>query len=630
MLDSFSIQSVKIIEDAKKIAEESSSKIVGSEHLLIAMFKTPDSICHFLLSELKISLEDIRKVLEKMVVIHKVEHPNITFTSKFQEIILNAKDLAMKCKSDYVYDEHMFYSLLELKDSVAYEILEMLNIDIPEMMDDIEEIFNFFDNDYDNKEQPFPFLKKIKKEGQPHPYIKRKDYIEQIIYILKKKQKNNPLLIGNAGVGKTAIVEGLASFLKDDAIYELELGSIVAGTKYRGELEEKLIKAMDFIKDENAILFIDEIHNIVGAGSNDGSLDIANILKPYLSSSKIKTIGATTLEEYYRYINKDKALTRRFQNIFIDEPTKAETLKILRKIKKYYEEYHNVKYSDELLQEIIRKSDIYIPNRVFPDKAIDVMDEVGAISNYHKIKNIEKVVDKVIHNMNGITPKTVKQIINEELNYPDLVEYYIRFIEKEEKIKNIVVAEVEKNFNIEPLLDDIINVFGVKKEIYLEIDLEGYSDYTSLNNLVGSSKGYVGYEHGGILLEHIYKYPLSIIYFKNISCAHYSIISYIDKIIQNSFVIDNKNRKISLSNTIFVLEENNRIHAKIGFKKSKEDSSKQKIDIKLKNKSNEKECKISERLVKKYNLKNIDKSDNIYKVIENTQRQRLKQKILQK
>ena len=350
MLESFSVQAVKIIEDAKEIADASSSKIVGSEHLLIAMFKTPDSICHFLLSEVNISLEDINKTLEKMVVLHKVEHPNITFTSKFQEIILNAKELAIKCKSDYVYDEHIFYSLLELKDSVGYEILVMLNIDIEDMMEDIEEIFNFFGENYDTKEQPFPFLKKIKKDKQPHPYIKRKDYIEQIIYILRKKQKNNPLLIGNAGVGKTAIVEGLSNILKDEKIYELELGSIVAGTKYRGELEEKLLKAMDFIREEKAILFIDEIHNIVGAGSNDGSLDVANILKPFLSSTKIKVIGATTLEEYYRFINKDKALTRRFQTIFIEEPSKEETLKILRKIKRYYEEYHKVKYSDEELR----------------------------------------------------------------------------------------------------------------------------------------------------------------------------------------------------------------------------------------------------------------------------------------
>lgn len=620
MLESFSVQAVKIIEDAKKIADASKSNIVGSEHLLIAMYQTPDSICHFLLTELNISLEDINKTLEKMVVLHKVEHPNITFTSRFQEIILNAKELAIRCKSDYVYDEHLFYSLLELKDSVGYEILEMLNIDIEEMLIDIEEIFNFFDNDYVNTDKPFPFLRKINKEKKTHPYIKRKDYTEQIIYILNKKQKNNPILIGNAGVGKTAIVEGLAGILKEETIYELELGSIVAGTKYRGELEEKLIKAMDFVLEENAILFIDEIHNIVGAGSNDGSLDIANILKPYLSSSKIRVIGATTLDEYYHFINKDKALMRRFQTIFVDEPTKKETLNILRKIKKYYEEYHNVKYSDYLLQEIIRKSELYLPNRTFPDKAIDVMDEAGAISKYHKIKKLEKIIDKVIYNMNGISPKSIKQIIKEDLNYPILIEYYIRFIEKDENINNIFIGEVEKNFNIDPLLEDITKVFGVKKEMYLELDLESFTDQTSLNNLIGSSKGYVGYDEGGILLEHINKYPLSIVFFKNINQAHSLVISYIKKLFNSKFVIDNKNRKISLSNSIFIIEENNVKMNKVGFNNDEKMIQSFNIDVRLKSINKSISINTNERLIKKYKLKNINNQDNIYKAILDKER----------
>lgn len=620
MLESFSVQAVKIIEDAKKIADASKSNIVGSEHLLIAMYQTPDSICHFLLTELNISLEDINKTLEKMVVLHKVEHPNITFTSRFQEIILNAKELAIKCKSDYVYDEHLFYSLLELKDSVGYEILEMLNIDIEEMLIDIEEIFNFFDNDYTNIDKPFPFLRKINKEKKTHPYIKRKDYTEQIIYILNKKQKNNPILIGNAGVGKTAIVEGLAGILKEETIYELELGSIVAGTKYRGELEEKLIKAMNYVLEENAILFIDEIHNIVGAGSNDGSLDIANILKPYLSSSKIRVIGATTLDEYYHFINKDKALMRRFQTIFVDEPTKEETLNILRKIKKYYEEYHNVKYSDYLLQEIIRKSELYLPNRTFPDKAIDVMDEAGAISKYHKIKKLEKIIDKVIYNMNGIAPKSIKQIIKEDLNYPILIEYYIRFIEKDENINNIFIGEVEKNFNIDPLLEDITKVFGVKKEMYLELDLENFTDQTSLNNLIGSSKGYVGYDEGGILLEHINKYPLSIVFFKNINHAHSLVISYIKKLLNSKFVIDNKNRKISLSNSIFIIEENNVKMNKVGFNNDEKMIQSFNIDVRLKSINKSISTNTNERLIKKYKLKNINKQDNIYKAILDKER----------
>lgn len=574
MLETFSVQSVKIIEYAKKIAKEMNSKVVGSEHLLMAMYNTQDTICHFLLCELGIKFEDINATLNRMQVIRKTEIKNSIFSKRFQDIILNAKEIASESKSDYVYDEHIFYSLLELRDSVAYEILEYLNVDTNELLDDIEEIFNMFEDEEkelskSEKTSPYPFLKLITKNDFSHPYIKRKDYIEQIIYILRKKQKNNPLIIGNAGVGKSAIIQGLVTKLKNEHIYELDLGSVVAGTKYRGELEEKLLGAMQYASDKKAILFIDEIHNIVGAGSNDGSLDIANILKPYLSNSKIKIIGATTLSEYHKFITKDKALTRRFQNVYIDEPSKKETYMILMKIKKHYEDFHKIKYPNNLIKIIIDKCEKYIPNRSFPDKAIDVLDEVGAISSYQKCKNLYELVDKVIYSINGIKPKTKKEILKLNLNFKNLIPYYLRFINLKDINNNIAVIEVYKNFCIKKLQKDLLKVFGIKSENYLEIDLENYYDATSINNLVGSNKGYVGYDEGGILLEHINKYPISVIYFKNVKKAHMSVISYINKITKKPFDFDNKGRKIFFSNTLFIFEENIKKHSSLGFENVK-------------------------------------------------------------
>lgn len=574
MLETFSVQSVKIIEYAKKIAKEMNSKVVGSEHLLLALYNTQDTICHFLLCELGIKYEDINTTLNRMQVIRKTEIKNSIFSKRFQDIILNAKEIASESKSDYVYDEHIFYSLLELRDSVAYEILEYLNVDTNELLDDIEEIFNMFEDEEkelskSEKTSPYPFLKLITKNDFSHPYIKRKDYIEQIIYILRKKQKNNPLIIGNAGVGKSAIIQGLVTKLKNEHIYELDLGSVVAGTKYRGELEEKLLGAMQYASDKKAILFIDEIHNIVGAGSNDGSLDIANILKPYLSNSKIKIIGATTLSEYHKFITKDKALTRRFQNVYIDEPSKKETYIILMKIKKHYEDFHKIKYPNNLIKIIIDKCDKYIPNRSFPDKAIDVLDEVGAISSYQKCKNLYELVDKVIYSINGIKPKTKKEILKLNLNFKNLIPYYLRFINLKDINNNIAVIEVYKNFCIKKLQKDLLKVFGIKSENYLEIDLENYYDATSINNLVGSNKGYVGYDEGGILLEHINKYPISVIYFKNVKKAHMSVISYINKITKKPFDFDNKGRKIFFSNTLFIFEENIKKHSSLGFENVK-------------------------------------------------------------
>ena len=580
MLESFSVQAVQIIENAKDIAKKINSEMVGSEHLLLALFKTPDSICHFLFSELNIKEEDLNNALEKMEIFHKA-NPNTVFTKKFIEIIEYAKQIAIETKSDYVYDEHLFYSLLELKDTVAYEIVNYLNIDIDEMLLDIEEIFNFFDEDEKIKTIPFPFLQLIQKDGFSHPYIKRKDYIEQIIYILKKKQKNNPLLIGNAGVGKSAIIEGLSIALKDELIYELDLGGVVAGTKYRGELEEKLIKALEYVKDKKTILFIDEIHNIVGAGSNDGSLDIANILKPYLTKPNIRIIGATTLDEYYSFIHKDKALTRRFQNIFIEEPTIFETLNILKKIKKHYEDYHHVIYTNNIIKEIVKKCDIYIPMRSFPDKAIDVLDEVGAIANYKKENISSGHINQVIYSINGIKPININLLRKVKLHFKELLPHYEKFINRKEKTRNIAVISVNLGFKIDKLLKDITHVFGVNNECFLEIDLDSYMDNTSLSNLIGSNKGYVGYEQGGILYEHILKYPISIIYFKNFKSAHYSIQNYLIKMINKNTVIDNKGRKISLSNTIFIFENYEHKKQNVGFENIKTNKQSLNFDVLL-------------------------------------------------
>ncbi len=376
MFESFSTGALTIIDDALQIARSLNKLMVGTEHLLLALYKKKDTICHFLLEEKGIVYKDIEDVVNNLIIFRKNPDMDLTYTKKFQEIILYAKTLSDDLASKYVYDEHIFYVLLKEEDTVASIILDKLNLDKEELMADIEEIFNFFDEkeinnkDLEYKNNPYPFLINLSNTSKIHPFIKRSNYIEKIYYILSKKQKNNPLLIGNAGVGKTAIVEGLSELL-DEEIYQLDLGLIVSGTKYRGELEEKITKAMEYIKEKKAIIFIDEIHNIVGAGSNDGSLDIANILKPYLSRSDIKLIGSTTLDEYYRFIDKDKALTRRFQNIYIDEPTDIETYKILKGIKKSYEMHHNIKYTDKNLKKIIKVSKLYLINKTFPDKAID-------------------------------------------------------------------------------------------------------------------------------------------------------------------------------------------------------------------------------------------------------------------
>lgn len=581
MFETFSTSALEMIDKALRIAKSLGKKLVGTEHLLLAMYQVEESICHFLLEEKDITYEKLLEVVNGLVILRKNESKEDTYSKKFQEVILYAQRLSEDLESEYVYDEHIFYVMLKEYDTVAYVVLEKLGLDIEELKRDIEEIFSF-DEAKEKENIPYPFLINLSTSQKIHPFVLRNNYIEKIKYILSKKQKNNPLLIGNAGVGKTAIVEGLSEILKDVSIYQLDLGSIVAGTKYRGELEEKLTKAMEYIKRKKAILFIDEIHNIVGAGSNDGSLDIANILKPYLSRSDIKLIGATTLDEYYRHIDKDKALSRRFQNVFIDEPTEKETYVILKEIKASYEEYHNVKYSDQILQEIIEKSKLYLVRRSFPDKAIDVMDEIGTRKKSSN-KSFSKLIDETIEDLTGIKNLTLERLKKVELNYPSLKPKYLQFIKKKEfevNTNNLAFAMVNNDFNVEYLIEDLYKLFAFKKEMYLEIDLENYIDYASINNLIGSSKGYVGYEQGGILSEHILKYPLSLVYFKNIKSAHPSINQFIKSLLKKNHFLDNKGRTIYLTNTIFLLDTDKIKNKEIGFINENKKSSKNIITLK--------------------------------------------------
>lgn len=581
MFETFSTSALEMIDKALRIAKSLGKKLVGTEHLLLAMYQVEESICHFLLEEKNITYEKLLEVVNGLVILRKNESKEDTYSKKFQEVILYAQRLSEDLESEYVYDEHIFYVMLKEYDTVAYVVLEKLGLDIEELKRDIEEIFSF-DEAKEKENIPYPFLINLSTSQKIHPFVLRNNYIEKIKYILSKKQKNNPLLIGNAGVGKTAIVEGLSEILKDVSIYQLDLGSIVAGTKYRGELEEKLTKAMEYIKRKKAILFIDEIHNIVGAGSNDGSLDIANILKPYLSRSDIKLIGATTLDEYYRHIDKDKALSRRFQNVFIDEPTEKETYVILKEIKASYEEYHNVKYSDQILQEIIEKSKLYLVRRSFPDKAIDVMDEIGTRKKSSN-KSFSKLIDETIEDLTGIKNLTLERLKKVELNYPSLKPKYLRFIKKKEfevNTNNLAFAMVNSDFNVEYLIEDLYKLFAFKKEMYLEIDLENYIDYASINNLIGSTKGYVGYEQGGILSEHILKYPLSLVYFKNIKSAHPSINQFIKSLLKKNHFLDNKGRTIYLTNTIFLLDTDKIKNKEIGFINENKKSSKNIITLK--------------------------------------------------
>lgn len=575
MLENYSNKAIEIIDEAKRIADSYNSKIVGSEHLLLALYDTKDSVCSFLLSERFISKEDLIKEIEDLIILRNIKKESI-YTKELTDIVKYASMVAKKMKSEYVYEEHLFYAMITNGDNVGKDILTKLGVDIEELVLDIEDMFNLND---ENKKHPFTFLTNLSMSDKVHPYISLGNYIERLKIIMNKKQKNNPMLIGSAGVGKTAIVEGLATILENEVIYRLDLGSMISGTKYRGELEEKIINAMEYIKDNNAILFIDEIHTIVGAGSNEGTLDVANILKPYLARSDIRCIGATTLDEYYQFIEKDKALLRRFQNVYIYEPTIDDTLYILENIKSSYEDYHNIIYTKKDLEDIVNKCQRYIPTRTFPDKAIDVIDEVGARASITKNNDISFLIDQVIFDMTGLKVLTVDDLKQISLNYEILRPSYMNFLTCKNVDKNIASIKISKDFDIKKLIADLEQVFSFLEEEYLEIDLDAYYEASSISNLIGASKGYVGYDSGGILSEHIIKHPFSLIYFKNLDKAHFTIQSFIKKLFKDAYFVDNKSRRVYLYNTIILYSIQNDSLSTIGIGNIKKENEELKAEL---------------------------------------------------
>ena len=550
----YSEEMEKVLKRSKEIKEKLNSDIENSGHLLIALYENSDTICHFLFKEDDIIMDDLIKAYYKSCHINE----------DLNQLINKSIELSKQYKAKKIYDEYIFYVFLT-ETSVANIMLKELNIDFDQYIEDTLEIMNVDNNKTLSEE--YPFLINLSSGKNNTTYIKYKDYLERMIYILNKKNKHNPLLIGNPGVGKTALVEGLAKTI-NTPIYQLDIGGTVAKTKYRGELEEKIIKTMNYIEGSKSILFIDEIHTIVNSTSSDTALDIANILKPYLTKQNIKIIGATTLDEYYSYIEKDKALSRRFNNIFIDEPNIYETKKIITKLIPEYEDFHKIKYPKNIIENILNYTNIYLPNRTFPDKALDVIDELGS----RKGNNLYITLKNIIKDYSGIYTISNKKIRSLKINYPSLIEYYLPIINLNNKNKNnISIIKTTNSFDINKLIYDLSKVFSFKKEAYLEIDLELFQDYTMLNNLIGSSKGYVGYNEGGILSEHIIKFPLSLVYFKNLDKCHYQIEYYIKNLFNKKYFIDNKNRKIYLTNCIFVYSTNeNNLNVGLIPNKSKE------------------------------------------------------------
>jgi ATP-dependent Clp protease ATP-binding subunit ClpA len=451
-----------------------------------------------------------------------------------------------------------------------------------------------------NKKSKHKFLDKFTiemvqqaKDGKYDPIIGRNDEVERTIQILCRKKKNNPIHVGLPGTGKTAISEGLAQrianntvpdILKDYKIYSLDMGGLLSGTKYRGDFEERIKGIVKEIEAEDkAIIYIDEIHNIIGAGSgSQGTMDASNILRPSLQSGKFKVIGSTTYDDYKKVFERDAALARRFQKIDILEPSEAETFEILKGLKENYEKFHNVKYTDDVLLMIAKLSHQYINDRQLPDKAIDVMDEVGSLL---RVKNFvagqqssvtcvtENDVEKVLSKITKLPEQTVSTNETEKLQLlePKLKE---KVFGQDEAIHEIVRVIKKSRINLKKKDQPIASLFfagktGVGKTYliqklaeemgisFLRYDMSEMTEAHSVSRLIGSQPGYVGYgDNNGLLIDDVREHPHSIILFDEIEKAHQNIFNLLLQVMDHGSLTSSTGMKADFTNTLIVFTSN--------------------------------------------------------------------------
>ena len=406
-ITNFTPRAKRVLYLAQKEAKRLNHDYIGPEHILLGLLAINEGVAIEVMKSMNLNLANLRIEVEKAVGSNgQIQtQGNLPINEKVNELLSNAVKEAQAMNYNFVGTEHILLALLRMQDSVAARILKNMKVDInslkkkiismldseflPEENDSSDDQFSSISNTELNALNSFGRnLTDLAAEGKLDPVIGRQDEIDRVIQILCRRTKNNPVLIGEAGVGKTAIIEGLAQkiaqndvpeILADKMVYALDLPLMIAGTKYRGQFEERIKAVIDEVKNSGkVILFIDELHTIVGAGSAEGTMDAANIIKPALSRGELQCVGATTLDEYRKGIEKDAALERRFQSVMVNPPDIEDSIKILNGLKKAYEKHHHVKYSPESLEAAVRLSDRYISGRHLPDKAIDIMDEAGA------------------------------------------------------------------------------------------------------------------------------------------------------------------------------------------------------------------------------------------------------------
>ncbi len=657
----FTKRSRKVLEEmAQAEGRRMNSDNLGPEHILMALLNDEDSVAARIMKNLGINFERLKKEIEQSVKQSgtTIVLGKIPVSPRYKRIIEISKEEARKLKNSYIGTEHLLLSIFRDGTSTGLENLGKAGIDYNVIRSEILRVLGVKVNtDKGTKPKSLakpPALEEFSQDltqmavdNRLDPVIGREEETRRVIRILSRKRKNNPILIGEAGVGKTAIVEGLAQKIVNREVPEplqkcrvisLDMAAIVAGTKYRGEFEDRLKKIVEEIKEQdNVIVFIDEIHTIIGAGAAEGAIDAANILKPALARGELQCIGATTLNEYRLHVEKDAALVRRFQAVMVNEPGTDESEEILAGLKERYEEHHKVKYEEAALREAINLSDRYIHDRFLPDKAIDILDEAGAMArlgNFERpveITSLENEIEKlntrkndlVMHQEYEQAAAVRDEIIekkeelgkklhdwNEKENeYAIVVDSDIIAAVVAEStgipVESIEESESKKLLRMEDELhkriigqDGAISVIsrairrsrvglsgdnrpqgsfiflgptGVGKtelakalaeflfsdeRSLVRLDMSEYMEKHSISRLIGSPPGYIGYDDGGQLSEKIRRKPYSIVLLDEIEKAHPDIFNILLQILDEGELTDSSGTTVSFRDTIIIMTSN--------------------------------------------------------------------------
>lgn len=590
---------------ALNLAVENASKMghtyIGSEHILLGLVCEGTGVAAAVLSARGVSVKALKDVIKNSIGIGApTSLTKENLTPRASEIIEKAHSASMGTFRGTVGTEHILLSILNENECMALKMLRTLKVSGAEISADL-----LCDKESENpkkRKSPKPKslllkygrdLTEMASYGEIQPVIGREKEIARSMRILARKSKNNPCLIGEAGVGKTAIAEGLAvlissgkapDVLAHKRIVQVDLTSVVAGTKYRGDFEERVKSILEETKRlGNVILFIDEIHNLTGTGSAEGAVDAANILKPALARGEIQLIGATTIDEYRKNIEKDAALERRFQPVIIEEPTKEQTLEILNGIKSRFEKHHCVEYTSGALESAVDLSRRYINDRFLPDKAIDLIDEAASetklsrASKKHASKTEVTSADiaKIVSQWTNVPVSKIDEDEREKLaSLESELSTYV--IGQEEAISTVSSAIRRARLGISDASRPIGTflflgqagvgktelskalakaVFG-RKDFLINVDMSEYSQKHSVSALVGAPPGYVGYEQGGQLTEKVRKKPYCVVLFDEIEKAHADIFNLLLPVFEEGELTDLSGRKVSFRNTVIIMTSN--------------------------------------------------------------------------